>query len=338
FTPMTAEAWAAGFQQAYGREATMSEYQAAVAAGHVRKPVDPTVQQMTAGAKQFATGAKDFFVGQVAPTAAGAVRNVQHAVSEQTAAQRTGTATWMSWAPFAILATGLLMILSLLLPVANIGGHTINYFAGEVAQEGVLLLIGLLVVIAAGVLAIVLRKRWATITAAVLAIIMGILGIVDGFGTAANLNGLGSSYVSAGVGVFLLGFFGLALIAAAVLSLLLLRAPRPPANAAFPVATAPGGLPMMHAQQHPQQHQFQQPQPQHPGQQAQPAQQPGAPGQPSATSATPATPTTPTTPGTPATPTTPGTPATPETPETSATPGSPTTPESGSAPNGSGAE
>lgn len=215
---MTAETWAAGFLQANGREATMGEYQAALAAGHIRKPVDPNIQHMTEGAKQLASGAKDFFREQVAPAAAGAVRNVQQAVNEQAQGQRRGTATWLSWAPFAVPATAALMIISLLFPVGNIMGQSFTFFHRELGGEGIWLLIGMLLVLGAGIFALVSRKRWATITTGVLALLLAVMGLYDGFGNAGNLNSL--PYGSAGPGAVLLGLLSLVLLLAAVLTLI----------------------------------------------------------------------------------------------------------------------
>src|SRR5699024_5103218 len=62
--------WAAEFQRTNGREPTMSEFRDAQAQGAIareRKPTDPSMQQMSQGARQLAEGARGFFTQRVAP-------------------------------------------------------------------------------------------------------------------------------------------------------------------------------------------------------------------------------------------------------------------------------
>src|SRR5699024_3563861 len=80
-TPVpTPEQWAAQFQQEHGREPSMSEYQAALAAGVIAAPgeqqpriPDPSLQQMRQGFSQVAAGAKNLYGSRVAPALAQSV-------------------------------------------------------------------------------------------------------------------------------------------------------------------------------------------------------------------------------------------------------------------------
>lgn len=233
--PVTAAEWAAQFQQANHREPTMSEYQTAVTAGLIvqeRGPRDPSAEQMAAGAKQFATGAKEFFNSRVAPAAVDATRAVQHAVQEQ---QRGATATpkgWMSWAPFALPVAAFLALVSLFLPVISAFGMSVNFFHEEAGGEGVILLIVMLLVIAASITAIIMRVKWARITAGVVGIVAGLIGVIDGFGTMANIGSAGGA--SVGAGVVLLAIFSVVMLAAAIITLL------PQNQAATPTSPRPG--------------------------------------------------------------------------------------------------
>ncbi|MDW6058216.1 hypothetical protein SAZ11_08960 [Streptomyces sp. FXJ1.4098] len=112
---VTAEQWAAGFQQTHHREPTMSEYQAAVQAGLIapeRRPRHPSMQLMADGVKQVVNSARDFFSTKVAPAvetsgakeflsscvapaAQSAARSVQQSASRPGLARLRGLATFI---------------------------------------------------------------------------------------------------------------------------------------------------------------------------------------------------------------------------------------------------
>lgn len=232
----TAEQWSAAFQQSTGREPTMSEYQAALSRGEIareRLSQDPSVQQLSAGAKQFATGAKDFFSTRVAPAAAGAARSVQNAATGSSAAghatagtgnpqRAAGPVPWMQWTRFLIPAAALLAIPCLFLPAVTYSAYvahiSANFFDESTDGEGTILIIGFLLVIAFAVVHVVTGRTWARITTAILSIVMGIVGMVDGFGTMVGVSDI--PYASVGAGAVLLGILGLVLIAAGIVMLL----------------------------------------------------------------------------------------------------------------------
>lgn len=230
--PVTAAQWSATFQQANGREPSMSEYQAAVNAGLIaqeRGPRDPSAEQMAAGAKQFATGAKEFFNNRVAPAAADATRAVHSAVQEQ---QREANATptgWMSWAPFALPVAAFLALISLFLPAISAYGMSVSFFA---SGDGPILLVMMLLVIAASVTSIILRVKWARITAGAVGIAAGLMGLIDGFLTMGSATGIDGA--SVGVGLVLLVLFSVVVLAAAIIILLPAKKAATPAQTTVP--------------------------------------------------------------------------------------------------------
>ena len=80
------------------------------------------------------------------------------------------------------------------------------------------MLTGFILVIVAAVAAVLLRLTWLRITAAVLAILIGVVCAINGFGTMAALGN--EPMVSVGAGIVLLGLIGVALTAASVVALL----------------------------------------------------------------------------------------------------------------------
>lgn len=184
-------------------------------AGAERPQQDPSAQQMSDAAKQFASGAKDFFNARVAPAAKNAARQVQETAQQQKADPKN-VAGWVALMPLVMAAAAFLSIISLFLPIATFFGMSLNFFDSEAGGEGVLLLIAFLVVIAAAIAELVVRKTWSRITAGVLGILVGALGAFDGFGTMANLSGV----TSPGAGVVMLAIFSTILLLASVILLL----------------------------------------------------------------------------------------------------------------------
>ncbi|MFJ8027793.1 hypothetical protein [Streptomyces sp. NPDC096311] len=228
-TPVvTAEQWAAGFQQTHHREPTMSEYQTAVHAGLIapeRRPRDRSMQQMADGAKQVVNGARDFFntkvapavensgakeflSNRVAPAAQSATRSMQQSTS------RPGLAKLRGMATFILPAAAFLAIISLFMPVASAMGSSVNYFSDE---DGFLLFI-MLVAIAASAVAVIRKANWSRITAGVVGIVAGLIGMIDGFGTMGSVSG--TDGVSVGGGLVLLSLLSVVMLAAAILMLL----------------------------------------------------------------------------------------------------------------------
>ncbi|MBP5897971.1 hypothetical protein [Streptomyces scabiei] len=229
---VTAEQWAAGFRQTHLREPTMPEYQAAVQAGLIapeRRPRDPSMQQMTNGAKQVVNGARDFFntkvapavensgakeflSNRVAPAAQSAARSMQQSTSRPGLAKLRGLAT------FILPASAFLAIISLFMPVASAMGFSVNYFSDEAGGEGGFLLFTMLVAIAASVVAVIRKTNWSRVTAGVVGIVASLIGMIDGFGTMGSVSG--TRYASVGAGVVLLALLSVVMLAAAVLILL----------------------------------------------------------------------------------------------------------------------
>ena len=152
---MRSEAWATQFQRNNGREATMSEYQNALATGEIMqeaRSAEYAVAQIAGGAKQLASEAKDFLTTRVAPAAADAARTVQ----------RDGG--WQMWAPFAIPLLAFMGFMSLFLPAASASAsifgnrisQKVSFFGEDAEGVGVMLLVFLLAVLAK----IVGAPRW----------------------------------------------------------------------------------------------------------------------------------------------------------------------------------
>lgn len=165
-------------------------------AGSERPQQDPSAQQMSDAAKN-------------------AARQVQETAQQQKADPKN-VAGWVALMPLVMAAAAFLSIISLFLPIATFFGMSLNFFASEAGGEGVLLLIAFLVVIAAAIAELVVRKTWSRITASVLGILVGALGAFDGFGTMANLSGV----TSPGAGVVMLAIFSTILLLASVILLL----------------------------------------------------------------------------------------------------------------------
>lgn len=186
-----------------------------------RRSQDPSVQPMSAGAKQLAAGAKAYFSSTVAPAAAGAARSIQSAVNERAGKPPAG-ANWNTWVPFIVPVAAFIAIISLFLPIGSVSvfGYSIsiNFFSEEAGGEGVMLLILMLAAIAFAVVSILIRKKWARITAGIVGILVGLFGMIDGFATMANMSSVHGA--SVGSGVVLLAIASTVLLVAAILTLL----------------------------------------------------------------------------------------------------------------------
>ncbi|MGW0920707.1 DUF4064 domain-containing protein [Streptomyces sp. NPDC002755] len=196
---VTAEQWGAGFQQMHLREPMMSEYQAAVHAGLIapeHRPCDPSMQQMADGAKQVVNGARDFFNTKVAPAVensgakeflsnrvAPAVQSAARSMQQSTS--RSGLAKLRGLATFILSAAAFLAIISPFMQVASAMGFSVNDFSDEAGGEGGFLLFVMLVTIAVSVVAVIRKANWSRITAGVVGIVAGLIGMIDGFGTMA---------------------------------------------------------------------------------------------------------------------------------------------------------
>ncbi|MFD4574728.1 hypothetical protein ACFWNK_21900 [Streptomyces sp. NPDC058417] len=200
---VTAEQWGAGFRQAQHREPTMSEYQAAVHAGCTtpeRRPRDPSMRQVTDGARQVVngdlyffntkvalavenSGGKEFRSNRVAPAAHRAARSKQQSTSRLALAKQRGLAT------FVLPAAAFLVIISLLMPVASVMGFSVNYFRDEAAGEGGFPHFIITVAIAASALAVIRKANWSRIAAEAVGIVADLIGVIDGFGTMGSVSG-----------------------------------------------------------------------------------------------------------------------------------------------------
>lgn len=218
---ISSEAWAAQFQRNNGREATMSEYQNALATGEIvqeARLAEDAVAQIAGGAKQLASEAKDFLTTRVAPAAADAART----------AQRAGG--WQMWAPFAIPVLAFMGFMSLFLPAASASAaifgnrisQKVSFFGEDAEGVGVMLLVFLLAVLALGVTSIVKNAKWAKLAAAIAGIVVGLISLIVTISLMANVGDSSSNFgafsvnASVGSGTVMLFIVSILLVAASV--------------------------------------------------------------------------------------------------------------------------
>ncbi|MEH0432122.1 hypothetical protein QBB34_38485 [Streptomyces stelliscabiei] len=193
------------------------------------RPQVPPVVTAANGAKQVVNGARDFFNTKVAPAVenSGAKEFLSNRVapaaqsaarSMQQSTLRPGLAKLRGLATFILPAAAFLAIISLFMPVASAMGFSVNYFSDEAGGEGGFLLFTMLVAIAASVVAVIRKTNWSRVTAGVVGIVAGLIGMIDGFGTMGSVSG--TRYASVGAGVMLLALLSVVMLAAAVLILL----------------------------------------------------------------------------------------------------------------------
>lgn len=218
----TSQEWAARFQQATGREPSMSEFQAAQASGEIadaHNHRDQSVQQMSAGARQLATGVKDFYKARVAPTVEQAGRRVAPTARAATANVPSG---WMAKAPLALPVTAFIAIISLFLPVATRRGRAENFFADELSGEGVFLLVSFLVTIVLAVLALISGNRKLRLATGIVGGVVGLIGIIDCF----LVMGAVTNGSAVGVGAIIVLLSSVVIVAASAVIFVQLRRER----------------------------------------------------------------------------------------------------------------
>lgn len=223
----TAEEWAARFQQTNGREPTMSEYQAALASGEIAdtNKRDPSFQQISAGARQIATGAKDFYNARIAPAVERTGERVAPTARAASAAIPSG---WLAKTPLALPISAFIALVALFLPIATRNGRAKNFFTDELSGEGVFLLVLLIVTIALAAFALVTRHRKLRLAAGIVGAIVGLIGLIDCFIVmSAVANG-----AAVGVGAIIVLLASVVIIASSVAMIVQLRqersAPTPP--------------------------------------------------------------------------------------------------------------
>ncbi|WP_256838535.1 hypothetical protein [Ornithinimicrobium faecis] len=192
---------------------------------------DPSVQQVADGARQIAAGAKGFFVTRVAPAAQSAGKSVRQAVNEaaDTSGQANPLPGWARWAPPALAACAFFVLLALFLPAASVLGFSANLLGDEFSGEGWFLLVLLLVTIAAAAVATLRPARWSRLTAGIIGVITGLIGVIDGFMLMSQVSG--SRGMSVGPGLLFLTLWSVGMLLAAVGILWSLRsAPTPAAH------------------------------------------------------------------------------------------------------------
>lgn len=194
------------------------------AEGQPQRQPNQHAQQTSAGAKTLAAGAKGYFNDTFVPATKKAAQTTNQRIGAHNAkAGVTPQPMWRFWAQIALPVVAFFGTIALFLPIASVSAfgfsQSFSYFHEEAPSgEGAIMLTGFILVILTGVAAIWLRTTWVRITAAVVAILAGLLSGINGFGTMAALGN--EPMVSLGAGIVLLALIGIALIAAAVVTLL----------------------------------------------------------------------------------------------------------------------
>lgn len=186
---------------------------------HTGSQASQGAQQLASGAKQLAGGAKEYFANTVAPAAVNAAQNV----SQRSGQALGGPVHWTIWFRFALPVAALLAIIALFMPIASVSymgrSMSINYFSEEAPSgEGAIMLVLFLAVIGFAVVSLVTGRKWAIITAGVLGVLAGLIGMINGFGSASAISG--QQYGSAGAGAILLGVMGIGMLATAIITFL----------------------------------------------------------------------------------------------------------------------
>ncbi|WP_247040224.1 hypothetical protein [Arthrobacter rhizosphaerae] len=222
---MSAEQWAAAFQQEHHREPTMAEYQEALRLGHVaseRRPRDPSIQQMADGARQVAAGARNLYEAKVAPAAQSAAHSAKAAFDEQRQDPKSSLQLWITRVPLILPAAAFLSIISLFLPIASIRRVSVNFFSRQLEQsDGGIILFLMLVVIGSSIATLVMKAKWARITTGASGVAAGLVGMINGFGNMASISSL--SGASIGIGLVILALLSVVVAACGVLVLMSLR-------------------------------------------------------------------------------------------------------------------
>lgn len=171
-------------------------------------------RQMTDGALRAASGAKNIFSTRLAPAAKQAAERTKSAFDAHSA-DAGGTLPLLTrYAPTALLVAAGLYVLGLFLPMHK--GE--SYMTGPL-DDGPIVLLMLAAVVALNIANHKLRvaKKGLRIASGVTAIIVGLLGVLGGFG---NMPNLGVS-----LGALAIGFAGLGLIVAGTLVWINKKAP-----------------------------------------------------------------------------------------------------------------
>ncbi len=191
-------------------------------------------QQMKESAQSFAAGMKSFTNDQLAPAAKTATSDFKTAFNES---RGQG---WKAWAPFAIIAFGLLIVISVFLPLVHASASgfgvrvsaTCSYFycgaMGDSDDQAAMAFLGVLTLLAGaipatlGFMAIAKRKAGLRVAASVLAILVALYGLVLSISYLSSLGDSSGFGVSAnpGIGTILLLIASIGLGAAGIVTIL----------------------------------------------------------------------------------------------------------------------
>lgn len=179
----------------------MTEYQDAIASGAIapeRRPMDPSFQQMLAGAKQVASGAKDFFNNRVAPTASQAAYSVQNAVGDRSGPTASLVPKQL-WLLVATAALAVIALISVFLPAGSVyGNFSVNLVNRGVSGTGWFAFVVFLLVLAGIALALLGRSAKTLFLVSALTVLGGVVGILVSIMVMTNITGYGDASVGAG--------------------------------------------------------------------------------------------------------------------------------------------
>lgn len=186
------------------------------------RQTDPALGQITAGARQMATGARDYFGRRVGTVSEGGGSSAPGATAGIRANSPLADGRALRWALFLLIASAFLVFISIFMPIVGVSAfgysQDIGFFSSEVDLNGPILIVGTVLTMLAAGAALFLKPLWAGITAAVLGVITGIIAATNGFGASADVT---QAAASAGAFVSVQPKFGMVLICIASILLMI---------------------------------------------------------------------------------------------------------------------
>ncbi|GAA1119261.1 hypothetical protein [Nesterenkonia jeotgali] len=206
-------------------------------------------EQITAGARQVADGAKDYWTNSAAPAVAGATRSAQRTV-------QANRGSWQFWVQLSQPVIAFLGFITLFTPAIrvldeyNIEGYaeglaeelglsdelsaardelglhtTQNFITHDMTAAGVILLLLFVAAIGLAVASLVTSTAILRLAAAATGALSGLIGIIVSI---IYLVAAGDDHLTVGFGAVLMLILGILLIGASVIALLAQKKPAPP--------------------------------------------------------------------------------------------------------------
>ena len=213
----------------------------------------PVFDQIADGARSAASQTQQFFTQNVAPATTAAAQQVHQRLNLP-----AGTDAARSWLSYALAGAGVLLFFSCFMPMLTVNMFGVSagfgFFSGQGPGGGIFLVLLAILTVAAGVVYIIMAAPWARLTAAIIAMVAGVTGLIIFVALAINSTGeFGMGEFGMGVrlsaGSFIMLLMSLATAAAGVLMLVMHKMRGTPATQQ---ATQHAAQQYPQAPQHPQ--------------------------------------------------------------------------------------